>query len=169
MILTLDNFDQIYNSILLVQDNELTRVRVEITMNYPHTAPWERTSFEDKSLAYGAFFHKLIRMYQSYIIGSDWNIEKTHNNHCHLHGYIDYAFDISENFGYDNFRGLVINLVQVYLQCLPKRYNHPLRGAVYEQWDDFFNRICLPQCCFTMRCMADRKEEWENYIAKNII
>jgi hypothetical protein len=140
------------------------KYRLEITLNYPHTKPWLRSSAEHKVMTYYSMFSKMCRYRRHDIAEADARFETTVDGHSHLHGYIDYLLDV--NCKYDNLRGLLFDVVHIYLSLLPKRYSHPKKGSIEENYDDYYDRVCIPQCCVTMRLDGERDSDWQKYIAK---
>lgn len=178
-VIGIEDLDQILNhenfaacGKITCASNAKIRVRVEITLNHPHTKPWMCLSPSKRAVWYREHFAKMLLRYTTYIVGHAHYVEGFEDgdgdSHIHLHGYIDY--ELPKGYGFQNCKGLVIELVECYLSMLTKRYNHPYGGkSVMECWDDYFDRICIPQCCFTLRIDGYRGVEWEQYIKKNAL
>lgn len=174
-VIGIEDLDQILNHENFAEckitcaSNAKIKCRVEVTLNHPHTKPWERATQCTRRQFYYKEFDQLRSRYTAYIVNYERVIEYgDYGLHTHLHGYIDY--EVPKEFGYENFKGLIVELVECYLMSLPKRYNHPYGGkSVMECWDDYFDRICIPQCCFTLRIDGYRGVEWEQYIKKNAL
>jgi len=144
---------------------EKSYVRLEFTLCHPHTKMWQRTTVANKMALYGSFLRSARAYFAVHIIDDEIQFEDTDGEHLHAHGYIDLAIGLPV---YPS--GLCSDLCSLWLELLPKRYNHPYEGNPYDNYDCYFQRIRLPQCCIQYRS-ADNKhriEYWNNYIRKGL-
>jgi len=136
--------------------------RVEFTLCHPHTKPWLKASDEYRKSIYELFYNGVLMRFYGKIVSNRIVYEDT-GDHLHAHGYFDFWTKFQPHEC-----GLVCDVADVWLHLLPKRYDHPLKGNCYDNYDAKTQRICIPQCCIQYRFNnPERIEYWDNYIEKN--
>lgn len=167
MLLTMDNFDSVYNEFI---ENKLVRqmtvnyrIRMEFTLCHPHTKPWLQYCLAAKRACYRKWLKDVNdRLPHGTVARIEF--ETVNQDHMHAHGYFEFESTTANACAY------CVQLTNMWLFMLPKRYDHCLKGSTYDNYNAYTQRIAIPQCCIQFRSYEKKRAEyWENYISKDIV
>ena len=143
--------------------------RLEITITHPHTTQWcNMPSLLQRKKLSDIWVGMRNIGGMNNIVKAEYVYEFHKSGHVHLHGYIDFEFDLKQFSPV----GLVSDYVKMVLLQMPKKYcNYSDRNMYINDEDDKFNIVYkCPQVMIRYINKTDWPErviEWEGYIQKH--
>lgn len=165
MILTLENFDAVYNSFTQNKVSyealwQNSVVNVELTLNHPPTAKWNKLSRIQQIDRYTDIFNKILDKFRDCVGRNVLRFEECKSGKLHCHGLIEMT--IPHAF----FRkGLVCDIVKVWLGEL--NYSH--KKFLDDHYYNDFERYVASSVCCQLSDAKKRAELWEEYINKDFL
>ncbi len=131
---------------------------IEITLNYPRTAKFKRSTPDQQKLLYKNLLDYVI-LHSPYSKLLEYTYEQCESGYYHVHGTIM----INSPYSY-SIHGLIQSMAKVYFTQLPKRYSE-YRDIQY-YWS--FIRYKSPMIClqYVEKDNFERTKIWQDYINK---
>lgn len=165
----LEEFDRIFElptnplgTVMKDFSNTVITGYLEITLNHPNTAFWERQTDDFKRAMYTVLLDRVIENcgIQKYIKEKSISYEYgKESKKLHLHALLCMEIDCCFNP-----YGLVEDAARKWLNCLPKRYSKYDEKYSYKLWP----RYCCPSICVQFNKEIERKDFWTEYIFKDM-
>lgn len=156
---TVLNFEEIS---LVARISFKEKYRLEITLNYPPIAAYNRMTQQEQIQLYADHMRRLITSYGSGahdVVDTDFCCEIGTMGKVHLHGYIECS-----SLGKPHMpSGCVQDLARIWMQMLPPRHR---RYSTRDMYIDM-ERYKSPSIVCQYTDSEDRFEKWVGYISKN--